>query len=322
MANATVSRLGQANTSGDAEAIFLKVFSGEVMTSFGEKVVTADKHMVRSISSGKSAQFAKVGRNSAAYHTPGAEIVGTAVPHNEVVISIDDLLISHSFIASIDEAMNHYDVRSVYSSEMGKALAEQYDRHVLQEICSAALTSSPTITAETGDVGLIVTDTDAATNADSLIQSVFDVAASFDDKGLPEDDRYVCMPPTQYYLLVNSSSKLINVDYGNAGNGSIAGGKVMDVAGMKIVKSTQIPTTNVSSGVAAGDGDARHAVDARNTVALAWHKSAVGTVKLLDLAVEKEYDIRRQGTLMVAKYAYGHGVLRPESAAQIRSAAP
>ena len=46
----------------------------------------------------------------------------------------------------------------------------------------------------------------------------------------------------------------------------------------------------------------------------------MGTVKLMDLAVESEYDIERQGTLMVAKYAAGHGVLRPEAAVQIQTA--
>ena len=48
--------------------------------------------------------------------------------------------------------------------------------------------------------------------------------------------------------------------------------------------------------------------------------SAAGTVKLMDLATEMEYDIRRQGTLMVAKYAMGHGVLRPEAAVGIKEA--
>ena len=31
-------------------------------------------------------------------------------------------------------------------------------------------------------------------------------------------------------------------------------------------------------------------------------------------------DIRRQGTLMVGKLAYGHGILRPESAVEIITA--
>jgi hypothetical protein len=53
MSNATVSRLGQANTSGDAKALFLKVFAGEVLTAFEEATVTAGKFMERTIASGE-----------------------------------------------------------------------------------------------------------------------------------------------------------------------------------------------------------------------------------------------------------------------------
>jgi hypothetical protein len=49
------------------------------------------------------------------------------------------------------------------------------------------------------------------------------------------------------------------------------------------------------------------------------HRSAVGTVKLIDLGMEMAYDIRRQGTLIVGKYAVGDGILRPESAVEIKT---
>ena len=39
----------------------------------------------------------------------------------------------------------------------------------------------------------------------------------------------------------------------------------------------------------------------------------------MDLAVEMEYDVRRQGTLLVAKYAMGHGILRPDAAFEIKT---
>jgi len=32
-----------------------------------------------------------------------------------------------------------------------------------------------------------------------------------------------------------------------------------------------------------------------------------------------EYDVRRQGTLLVAKYAMGHGILRPDAAFEIKT---
>ena len=57
--------------------------------------------------------------------------------------------------------------------------------------------------------------------------------------------------------------------------------------------------------------------DFSNTVAVTFQKSAIGTVKLRDLAVESEYKIERQANAMVAKYAMGHGILRPEGAVEI-----
>ena len=152
MANATVSRIGQVNASGDADALFLKVFAGEVLQSYEQYTVTSDKHMLRSISSGKSAQFPVMGRLSAEYHTPGAEIVGSQLNHNEKIITINDLLISHSFLSNLDEAKNHYDVRSVYTTEMGRALAFQMDKHVLQMMVAAAKTT----TANVGDTRAVL----------------------------------------------------------------------------------------------------------------------------------------------------------------------
>ncbi len=317
MSNATISDIGQVNNTGTADALFLKVFSGEVLSSFEQATVTADKHMVRTIANGKSAQFPVMGRSSASYHTPGNEITGTALNHAEKIITINDLLISNHFIANIQEAKNHYDVRSVYSSEMGRALAFQMDKHVLQTMVQAAAAS-----ANVGDsgyaAGTIITDADADTSATSLISSIFTAAENLDDAYVPSEGRFCFLKPAQYYLLANATNA-VNVDF--SGRGSIADGTIPQLAGINLIKTSHLPTANVTgTGVDAGGAGGAQVVDASNTVAIITHTSAVGTVKLMDLAVESEYDIRRQGTLMVAKYAMGHGVLRPEAAVQIQTA--
>ena len=107
MANATVSRIGQINQSGSVDQLFLKVWSGEVLATFQRENKMLGMTSVRTISSGKSAQFPVVGTNSTSYHTPGNEITGTAVNHAEKTINIDDLLISNAFLANLDEAKNH-----------------------------------------------------------------------------------------------------------------------------------------------------------------------------------------------------------------------
>ncbi len=56
MANANVSFSGESNNDGAGNTVLhLKVFAGEVLTAFEQATVTMDKHVVRQISSGKSA---------------------------------------------------------------------------------------------------------------------------------------------------------------------------------------------------------------------------------------------------------------------------
>ena len=273
-----------------------------------------DKHTVRTISSGKSAQFPVTGNFSAEYHTPGNEILGASMNHAERVITIDDLLIAHTFIANIDEAKNHYDVRANYSAKLGQALANTADKHLFQNAILAAR-SNATVTG--GNGGSRIVNASMGTNSDTLIAALFEAAQKFDEKDVPEDERYAFLKPAQYYALAQNT-KVLNKDWGGAG--VYADGKVLRVAGLTIVASNHIPTANITTGVESGTS-ARYAVDARTTVGVVLQKEAIGTVKLLDLAMESEYDIRRQGTLMVAKYAMGHGILRPECAIELASGA-
>jgi hypothetical protein len=57
-------------------------------------------------------------------------------------ISIDGLLVAPVFVASIDELMNHYDVRGPYATEMGRELAQQYDKQVGRMFVQAARASN------------------------------------------------------------------------------------------------------------------------------------------------------------------------------------
>jgi len=57
MSDFTGSRLGQALAAGDTSALFLKLWSGEVLAAFETQNVTQGRHRVRQIPHGKSAQF-------------------------------------------------------------------------------------------------------------------------------------------------------------------------------------------------------------------------------------------------------------------------
>lgn len=319
MANATPSRIGQALGAGDTRALFLKVFSGEVLTTFNTKTIMADKVRTRNITSGKSAQFPAIGKTKAEYHTPGAEITGNVIQQDEKVITIDDLLIAHTFISRIDEAMAHFEVRSEYSRQMGDALAQTYDRNLLSLAVKAA--------RDTGAGGLgvgavgqgnaVSATLGAAPTTADFIAAMYTAARTLDEKNVPEDERYVLVSPEWYWKLV-TDDKLLNRDFG--GTGVYQDGTVLKVAGLNIVKTNNLAIDHTAATGTFPDYSNKYAVDASKTLGLVMHPQAMGTVKLLDLASEMEYDIRRQGTLAVSKMAVGHGVLRPECIYEIKKA--
>lgn len=311
MSDFTPSRVGQVNGAGATDDLFLKVFPGEVMSAFNETRVMEDKHVIRNIASGKSAQFPATGKATAAYHVPGNQLQGTnKINHAERVISIDSLLTADTFIANIDEAMNHYDVRGEYSKQLGEALANKYDKQTLQ-VAILAARASATVTGLSG--GSQVTNASAKTDGEILAGLGFDAAQALDEKDVSENDRYLVIKPAQYYLLAQTT-KVINRDWG--GSGVYADGKVLKVAGLHIVKSNHLPTTSLTAETGVASGNTYHG-DFTKTAGVVFNKQAMGTVKLLDLATEKEYQVSRQGTLVVAKFAMGHGILRPECSVEL-----
>ena len=320
MANATASRLGVVNGAtptnfATENALFLKVFAGEVLTAFNETNVMKDLHTSRTISSGKSASFPVMGKTAAAYHTVGTPLLGTQnVNHNEIVINIDDLLVSDTFIANIDEAKNHYDVRAEYTRQMGAALAKEFDTRTMRVGLLAARSAA---TVSGGNGGSAVVSANARTSGADLAAAIFDAAQIMDEKDVPENERVALVKPEQYYNLVQTTD-VINRDWGGAG--VYADGTVLRVAGIQIVKTNNLPTTNVAA--VSGENNT-YSGDFSNTAALVMQKQAIGTVKLMDLAVEQttgDFNIMYQGTLMAAKYAMGHGVLRPECAVEVKIA--
>ena len=320
MANYTASRLGQAGGSGAEEALFLKVFAGEVLTAFKNQNIMMPLHSVRTIKNGKSAQFPMTGVATADYHTAGNEITGGAIQHNEKVITIDDLLISSAFIANIDEAMNHYDVRSTYSKEIGNALAQVADKNILKVI-GAATTDETNYVGQGQRNNTDITIAGSAAAGTDIANAIFAALQALDEKNVT-GEKYVVVTPAIYYTLFNQGSAglsaVMNKDFGTGGN--VNTGTVPTIGGAKVFMSNNIPTTDTTSADTTPNpttGNDYNTINFSGTKGFVFTKEAAATVKLLDLGVESEYQIQRQGTLMVAKYAMGHDSLRPECAVKL-----
>jgi hypothetical protein len=248
--------------------------------------------------------------------------LGDTIQHDEKIITIDDMLVAHAFIANIDEAMNHYETRGEYTKRIGQALAQAYDRNLLSLGVRACRNTGSGQPGEgpVGQQNAVSSSIGAAPTIQEVVDGFYAAAQQFDENNLPEEGRYAVVPPSVYWDLV-TNDKLLDKDFSM--NGDYSAGIVRKVAGFGIYKSNNLAldhTSTANEAIAPESAYNTYQVDASDTKALCFTQEAMGTVKLMDVASEMEYMISRQGTLMVSKMAVGHGTLRPEALYEIRAA--
>ena len=271
-ANSNPNFLGRKGVAGSQDAsnnrdLYLKLFSGELFKGFQHESIARDLVTKRTLKNGKSLQFIYTGRTKAEYHIPGQAILGNtdnAPPVAEKTVTVDDLLISSAFVYELDETLAHYELRGEISRKIGYALAQTYDRKIFRSIVRGARAASPITKVgflEPGGSQIRVGTTAQANNAydsDKLVDAFYDAAAALDEKGISGEGRVAVLNPRQYYTLIQnvSSNGLINRDV--QGSALQSGKGIIEIAGIKIYKSMNIPffgRFGTQLGGTAGAGD-------------------------------------------------------------------
>lgn len=336
MANATQSVLGAlnkavSNTAGSQAydtkyATYLKLFSGELFKAYESATIARDTVQRRTLKNGKSLQFIFTGRMQAAYHTPGEPILGSGDPPvAEKTIQCDDLLISSAFVYDLDETLAHYSLRSEISSKIGHALAEAYDKKVFRTIAKAAREAHP-ITAAPGpepggtQIELGVTK---EYNAQALVDAFFEAAAVLDEKNLPKTGRTAILNPRQYYALVSQvSSNILNRDYGNNQGNLTSGEGLVEIAGISIKRSNNLPF--LAGNVQGQSGENNdYSGDFSTHCGLIYQRDVAGIVEAVGPQVQVtsgDVSVLYQGDVMVGRLAMGAGTLNPAGAIELTSA--
>ena len=336
MANATQSVLGAlnkavSNTAGSVAydtkyATYLKLFSGELFKAYESATIARETVQRRTLKNGKSLQFIFTGRMQAAYHTPGEPILGSGDPPvAEKTIQCDDLLISSAFVYDLDETLAHYSLRSEISKKIGHALAEAYDKKVFRTIALAARESHP-ITASPGpEPGGTQIELGATKeyNAQALVDAFFEAAAVLDEKNLPKTGRTAVLNPRQYYALVSQvSSNILNRDYGNTQGNLNSGEGLVEIAGIQIRRSNNLPFLAGTVNKVSGENNDYNG-DFSTHCGLIYQRDAAGIVEAIGPQVQVtggDVSVLYQGDVLVGRLAMGVGTLNPAGAIELTSA--
>ena len=355
---ASVTMPAASNSTGDRRALLLKLATGEMFKGFQHETIARDLVMKRTLKNGKSLQFIYTGRTKAEFHQPGNSILGNsdgAPPVAEKTITVDELLISSAFLYELDETLAHFELRGEITKKISYALAEKYDRLVFRAITRGARAASPITKSgfvEPGGtqirVGSSSNDSDAY-DAEKLQDAFYDAAAALDEKGVSSQGRVAVLNPRQYYQIIQKigTSGLVNRDV--QGTALQSGQGVVEIAGIKIYKSMNIPflgkhgvayggSTGETSPTRLGDSIGTNLDDASGATTgikndygtasevgskscgLIFQKEAAGVVETIGPQVQvtsNDVSVIYQGDVILGRLAMGADYLNPAAAVEL-----
>ena len=362
---ADLTRPGSLNGASDSRALLLKLFSGEMFKGFQNNAIARDLVMKRTLKNGRSLQFIYTGRTTAEFHVPGQSILGNsdgAPPVAEKTITCDDLLISSAFVYELDETLAHYELRGEISKKIGYALAEKYDRLIFRAITRGARAKSPVMKSgfeEPGGTQIQVgtsNDANNAYDATALVNAFYDAAAALDEKGVSSEGRVGVLNPRQYYELIQQVGENGLVNRDSQGTSRQKGNGIVEIAGIKIFKSMNIPflskygtkftpasgnddtvDTNVADPGNTGDWIAPDIEDGRDSVTginndygqasnfanscgLIFQKEAAGVVEAIGPQVQVtsgDVSVIYQGDVILGRLAMGADYLNPAASVEL-----
>ena len=325
--NIVISSPGLDSNDSSAGRIkmFLTQFAGEVLKAYRRSRKTLGRHVERTIANGKAAEFPVMGRKVANYLAPGENLDDKrkAEQQTSVKIFIDGLLTSDCLITDLDDAMNHYDVRSEYSYQIGEALAMAADGGLLAEIAKMAVSNKELLPGL--GKGKIVTRTvkgglssESEELGKAIISELLEIKTAMSNNLVPNEGRVCYMLPVAVNALV-ASKDAINKDFGAVA--TITDATVTRIAGIDIVEVPHLTAGGITNdkgtkpdGLIQGEGHIFPSTYKNTAAFLCAHRYTVGTLTLKNFALEHARRPNYQADQIIGKYAIGQGGLRPEAA--------
>ena len=223
----------------------------------------------------------------------------------ETTLVVDTANAFKFIVDDIETAMSHVNFKEVASSSAAYSLRDAYDEGIIATLFAGVSASSPNhILGSDNATDLAAGTFDGTGNLDigfgssehDPIDVLSHMARLLDEQNVPEEGRWFLADPAFYEVLVQSSSKLLSVDY-NAGQGSIRNGLVSTgkLRGFDMYKTNNIAAaTNAAGKVIAG------------------HMSAAATAQAIT-STEVIRDPDSFGDIVRGLHVYGSKVLRPEA---------
>ena len=298
------------SVTGQANSFFLpKVYSKQVLNFFRKssvaEAITNTDYAGEISGYGDTVRIIKEPVITVYQYERGADITKTALTDQEVSLVVDTANAFKFIVDDIETNMSHVNFRDVATSSAAYALRDAFDEGVIATMFAGVSAATPNhILGSDSATDLAAGTFDGTGNLDigfgssehDPIDVLSRMARLLDEQNIPEEGRWFLASPEFYEILVQSSSKLLSVDY-NAGQGSIRNGLVSSgkLRGFDMYKTNNIAATSNAAGQC-----------------LAGHMSATATAQTIT-STEVIRDPDSFGDIVRGLHVYGAKVLRPDA---------
>ena len=298
------------SVSGQTNSFFLpKVYSKQVLNFFRKasvaEAITNTDYAGEIAAFGDTVRIIKEPIISVDQYERGGTVTKTALTDQEVTLIVDIANAFKFIVDDIETNMSHVNFRDVATSSAAYALRDAFDTGVIATMFAGVSASSPNhILGSDSATDLAAGTFDGTGNLDigyasgehDPIDVLSHMARLLDEQNVPEEGRWFLANPQFYEQLVQTSSKLMSVDF-NAGQGSIRNGLVSSgkLRGFDMYKSNNIAATTNAAGKC-----------------IAGHMSSTCTAQTIT-STEVIRDPDSFGDIVRGLHVYGAKVLRPEA---------
>ena len=297
-------------TANQTNSFFLpKVYSKQVLNFFRKasvvEAITNTDYAGEISGFGDTVRIIKEPTITVYQYERGQNVTSTKLTDQEISLVVDTANAFKFICDDIETNMSHVNFRDVATSSAAYALRDAFDEGVIATMIAGVSAASPNhILGSDSATDLAGGTFDGTGNLDigfgtsehDPIDVLSHMARLLDEQNVPEEGRWFVANPEFYEVLVQSSSKLLSVDY-NAGQGSIRNGLVSSgkLRGFDMYKTNNIAATSNAAGQC-----------------LAGHMSSTASAQTIT-STEVIRDPDSFGDIVRGLHVYGAKVLRPDA---------
>lgn len=328
MAVTALNHPGQDNAAGDVLANLKVQYSGLIATQYQAGLKLAPTILNRSFPRGaKQVEVKFHDEETAIAHVPGEDLFmdGTYSGNPQKgsrVIPLNSKLIKAGLLDEWEGYQEDFPSVMVHTDAIRKALQKADEVNCFRAIVAAAVrnngadeyTNEPDHGAS-GTTSVVINGAFTTAKADLLRDALYSLWSKFDQLDVPEVGRTFAIHPMYYPLLFMSTDKaFINRDYGN-NNGSNSTMETFLAAGWRVVKTSNIPRTDLSTPASKNTELDR---DFTNTAGAVYSPECAIRFAAQDVRVQMQYDMRLQANTYAASMMAAYGSFRRECAIWIK----